>query len=237
MMTLELASIPLAFLAGILSIMSPCVWPLVPIVMSSAATSGRSGPLFLALGLSTAFAVSGTVLTLVLLNLGLNPDGFRYIAAALLVLVAVILLVKPLGDWAVLQLSRFTSRFNTGTGGTGGAAGQFGVGMLLGLVWLPCVGPTLGAAIALASLGQQMGTAFIVMFVFGIGTAAALLAAGLASSGLLNRWRPGMLAGAARGKQVLGALMLVLGLMVFTGLDKTLETLALELLPAWATSM
>jgi cytochrome c-type biogenesis protein len=237
MMTLELASIPLAFLAGILSIMSPCVWPLVPIVMSSAATSGRGGPLFLALGLSTAFAVSGTVLTLALLNLGLNPDGFRYVAAALLLLVAVLLLVKPLGDWAVLQLSRFTSRFNMDTGGTGGAAGQFGVGMLLGLVWLPCVGPTLGAAIALASLGQQMGTAFIVMFVFGVGTAVALLAAGLVSGGLLNRWRPGMLAGAARGKQLLGALMLVLGLMVFTGFDKTLEALALELLPDWATSM
>jgi cytochrome c-type biogenesis protein len=237
MMTLELASVPLAFLAGILSIMSPCVWPLVPIVMSSAATSGRSGPLFLALGLSTAFAVSGTVLTLVLLNLGLNPDGFRYVAAALLLLVAAILLVKPLGDWAVLRLSRLTSRFNADTGGGGGAAGQFGVGMLLGLVWLPCVGPTLGAAIALASLGQQMGTAFIVMFAFGLGTAAALLAAGLVSSGLLNRWRPGMLAGAARGKQVLGVLMLVLGLMVFTGFDKTLEALALEMLPDWATSM
>lgn len=236
-MTLELASVPLAFLAGILSIMSPCVWPLVPVVMSSAATSGRTGPLFLALGLSTAFAVSGTVLTLALLNLGLNPDGFRYVAAALLVLVAVLLLVKHLGDWATLQLSRFTSRFDTGSDSRGGAAGQFGVGALLGLVWLPCVGPTLGAAIALASLGQQMGTAFIVMFVFGAGTACALLAAGLVSGRLLSRWRPGLLGRAARGKQLLGALLLVLGIMVFTGFDKTLEALALETLPDWATSL
>ncbi|MFU8820229.1 MAG: cytochrome c biogenesis CcdA family protein [Gammaproteobacteria bacterium] len=237
MMTLELASVPLAFLAGILSIMSPCVWPLVPIVMSSAASSGRSGPVFLALGLSTAFAVSGTVLTLLLLNLGLNPDGFRYIAAAMLLLVAAILLVKRLGDWAALALSGLTSRFDTGGGGSGRAAGQFGVGALLGLVWLPCVGPTLGAAIALASLGQQMGTAFVVMFAFGLGTAAALLAAGLVSGRLLSRWRPGMLEGAARGKQMLGVLLLALGLMVFTGFDKTLETLALELLPDWAISM
>jgi cytochrome c-type biogenesis protein len=125
-MTLELASVPLAFIAGILSILSPCVWPLVPIVMSSAAASSRSGPVFLALGLSTAFAVSGTVLTLALLNLGLNPDGFRYVAAAMLVLVAAILLVKPLGDWVVLGLSGVTSRFDTATGGQGGAAAQFG---------------------------------------------------------------------------------------------------------------
>jgi len=236
-MTLELASIPLAMLAGVLSILSPCVWPLVPVVMSSAATSGRSGPLFLALGLSTAFAVSGTVLTLLLLTLGFNPDGFRYVAAAMLVIVAAFLLSKPLGEWAAVKLSALTSRFDVASGGTGGAAGQFGVGALLGLVWLPCVGPTLGAAIALASLGQQMGTAFVVMFAFGIGTAAALLLAGVVSGQLLNRWRPGMLQGAARGKQWLGALLLVLGLMVFTGLDKRLEAVAVGILPDWAVSL
>jgi len=236
-MTLELASIPLAMLAGVLSILSPCVWPLVPVVMSSATTSGRSGPLFLALGLSTAFAVSGTVLTLLLLTLGFNPDGFRYVAAAMLIIVAAFLLSKPLGEWAAVKLSALTSRFDVASGGTGGAAGQFGVGALLGLVWLPCVGPTLGAAIALASLGQQMGTAFAVMFAFGIGTAAALLLAGVVSGQLLNRWRPGMLQGAARGKQWLGALLLVLGLMVFTGLDKRLEAVALGILPDWAVSL
>jgi len=236
-MNLELASVPLAFVAGILGILSPCVWPLVPVVMSSAASSGRSGPAFLALGLSTAFAVSGTFLTLLLLNLGLNPDGFRYVAAGLLVLVALPLLVKPLGDWTVLQLSRFTSRFNAAPGSASGAVGQFGVGALLGLVWLPCVGPTLGAAIALASLGQQMGTAFIVMFSFGLGTAAALLGAALVSGQLVARLRPGIIEGAARGKQFLGVMLLALGLMVFTGIDKVLEAAALRMLPEWATSM
>ncbi len=236
-MSLELASIPLAFLAGVLSILSPCVWPLVPVVMSSAATGGRSGPVFLALGLSTAFAVSGTVLTLALLNLGFNPDGFRYVAATMLVLVALLLLVQRLGDWAAAQMSRVSGRFGSKPGDTGSAAGQFGVGVLLGLVWLPCVGPTLGAAIALASLGQQMGSAFAVMFAFGVGTASALLAAALVSGQLLNRWRPGVLAGATRGKQVLGVLLLVLGLMVFTGIDKRLEAAALRVLPSWATSL
>jgi hypothetical protein len=56
-MNLELASIPLALVAGVFGVLSPCVWPLVPVVTSSAATTGRSGPLFLALGLSLSFAV------------------------------------------------------------------------------------------------------------------------------------------------------------------------------------
>lgn len=236
-MTLEFASVPLAFVAGVLGIMSPCVWPLVPVIMSSAATTGRSGPLFLALGLSLSFAVAGTVLTLALLNAGLDPDAFRYVAAVVLLLVAALLLLRQLGDWATLRLSALVSRLNLPAGHAGSATGQFGVGALLGLVWLPCVGPTLGAAIALASLGQDMGKAFVVMFTFGAGTAAALTAAAWLSTRLLARARPGLLAGATRGRQVLGWLLLVLGLMVLTGFDKLLEKWALGILPDWAVSL
>lgn len=236
-MSLEFTAIPLAFLAGVLGIMSPCVWPLVPVVMSSAATSGRSGPWFLALGLATAFAVAGTFLTLVMLNLGLHPDVLRYLAAGLLILVALILLIKPLENWLSLRLSLLSSRFNGDGGSAGTGAGQFGVGALLGLVWLPCVGPTLGAAIALASMGESMGMAFVVMFTFGVGTASVLLFAGLASGKLLNRWRPGIMANAGRGKKLLGALLLALGLMVITGFDKVLETWALGMLPDWAINL
>ncbi len=105
---------------------------------------------------------------------------------------------------------------------------------MLGLVWLPCVGPTLGAAIALASMGESMTMAFTVMFAFGVGTAATLLLAGLVSTRLLNRWRPGILENASRGKKLLGALLLGLGLAVISGFDKVLETWALNLLPSWA---
>lgn len=236
-MSLELASVPLAFLAGVLSILSPCVWPLVPIVMTSAAGKGRMGPLYLAIGLSTAFALAGGVLTYFLLNAGLNPDAFRWFAAALLVLVGLTLVIKPLADWLSLKLSILSSRFNLGNTEASTSVGQFGVGMLLGLVWLPCVGPTLGAAIALASVGQDMGIAFIVMFTFGFGTASALIAAALISGKLLNSWRPNLFANVAKAKYVLGWLLLILGVMVFLGIDKILETYAVQYLPDWAISL
>ncbi|MGF1669925.1 MAG: cytochrome c biogenesis CcdA family protein [Balneolaceae bacterium] len=232
-MTLELASVPLAFIAGVVGVMSPCVWPLVPVVMSSASTSGRIGPLYLALGLSASFAVAGTFLTYLLINMGLNPDAYRYMAAALLILVAVILLWQKLGDRVSYWLSRLTGRFNRTETGAETAAGQFGVGALLGLVWLPCVGPTLGAAIALASLGEDMGMAFLIMLVFGIGTAAALLFAGYAAGYALKKWKPGIMQNAARGKLLLGILLLLLGIMVLTGFDKVLERMALDMLPQW----
>lgn len=236
-MSLEFASIPLAWIAGVLSILSPCVWPLIPIVMASAAGKGRLGPLYLALGLSSAFAMAGSLLTFLLLNAGLNPDAFRWFAAGLLVLIGLILIVKHLTDWVSLRLSILSSRLNLGNLDTSSAAGQFGVGMLLGLVWLPCVGPTLGAAIALASVGQDMGMAFITMFAFGLGTAFALIAAALLSGKLLNAWRPRIFDNVGFAKIILGWLLLLLGLMVLTGFDKVLETYALQYLPDWALSL
>ena len=237
-MTLELGAIPLALLAGVLSVLSPCVWPLVPIVMGSAAGAGRAGPLALAAGLSIAFALAGTVLSFALISLGLDPELFRFLAAALLVVVAVPLLIPRAGLWLNAVLSRLTAGFNTASGGASTAwPAQFGVGLLLGMVWLPCVGPTLGAAIALASLGQKMLQSFVVMLAFGIGTAAALLAAGLLSARALHRFRPQMLAGAGAGKRWLGVMLLLLGGLVLSGLDKRAEAWAVAWLPAWATSL
>jgi len=233
-MTLDLAAIPLALMAGVFGVLSPCVWPLVPVVTSSAAAGGRSGPVYLAAGLSLSFALAGTVLTWVLVSTGLDPEFFRYLAAGLLVFLAAVLLLPRLGDGVTLRLSFLTSRFSPTPGaGAVSARGQFGVGALLGFVWLPCVGPTLGAAIALASLGQSMVLAFVVMLAYGIGTAGVLLAAGLLSGRLLKRWRPGVMASGRAGKKILGWSLLVLGLLVITGTDKYLEAMAVGLLPTW----
>jgi cytochrome c-type biogenesis protein len=219
-------------------VLSPCVWPLVPVVTSSAATSGRSGPLYLAAGLSVSFAVAGTVLTLLLVSTGLDPELFRYVAAAMLIAVALTMLVRALNDRVTLRLSAITSRFDRGgPGGGASAPGQFGVGALLGVVWLPCVGPTLGAAIALASMGQSMSMAFVVMLAYGIGTAGVLLLAGVVSSRVLARWRPGMMSAGGLGKKVLGATLLVLGLLVLTGMDKYLEAFAVSVVPEWVYSL
>lgn len=236
-MTLELTAIPLALLAGVAGVLSPCVWPLVPVVTSSAAVSGRAGPYWLASGLSVSFAVAGTLLTLLLVSTGLDPEIFRYLSAVLLIAVALLLVVPALGERATLALSALSGRVRISHGtGAASAPGQFGVGALLGVVWLPCVGPTLGAAVALASLGQDMALAFVVMLAYGIGTAGVLLLAGLASGRLLQRWR-GRVSGSAKfGKRLLGWSLLVLGLLVLAGLDKVLEATAVSLVPEWVFS-
>ena len=234
-MPIEFASVIIALIAGVLSVLSPCVWPLVPIVMTTASGQSRLGPIYLALGLSLSFAIAGAFLSFVLLNLGLNPDAFRSVAAILMVLVGLILVIKPFADWINQKMSMLSSRFDIGNGAN--SLGQFGVGLLLGLVWLPCVGPTLGAAIAVASIGQDMGMAFLVMFAFGIGTASALLLAAFVSGQLLKRLRPGLFSRVASAKIVLGFLLILLGGSILMGLDRTLEIYANQVLPDWAISL
>ena len=235
-MSLEITALPLAFLAGMLGILSPCVWPLVPVVMGAASAS-RFGALALAAGLSMSFALAGTLISFMLVSLQLDPELFRYFSASLLLLVALVLLVPPLADWLAARLSAFSVLINDHTRGLERWGGQFGVGVLLGFVWLPCVGPTLGAAIALASMGQQMVLAFVTMLAFGAGTAMMLLLAGLFSRRLLQQLTPGVSVNAANGKKLLGLVLLLLALLVLSGLDKLVEAWAAGWLPDWAISL
>lgn len=236
-MSLELASIPLAALAGVLGILSPCVWPLVPVVVSTAmGEGGIRGAGFLAAGLATAFAVAGTAVSYAFMETGLAPELVRRLAGAMLVLAAGLLIFDVLAERITVLGSRLTGSLSIGGGDASSAWGAFGVGSLLGFVWLPCVGPTLGAAIGLASMGQALPLAFATMVAYGLGTAAMLLGVGLASRGLLLRARPHVDGRVRWAKRGLGLTMAVLGLLVLTGLDKRLEAWGVGWLPDWTVT-
>ncbi|TLX47386.1 cytochrome C biogenesis protein [Pseudoalteromonas phenolica] len=236
-MGIEFVSLPLALMAGVLSILSPCVWPLVPIVMASSSNSGKKGQFALALGLSVAFALAGGVLTFILFSLGLSPEVLRWFGAAMLVLMGVSLLIPKVANWLSLVLTKLTPEQRTQQGERDGVFNQFMIGMMLGLVWLPCVGPTLGAAIALASLGQDLLMASSVLFLFGLGTASALIITSIISTSVLQKFRPNVFSNVEKLKKLLGILLLILAIMVITGFDKTLETIALNYLPSWVTGV
>lgn len=230
---MDLSSIPLVFFAGILSLLSPCVLPMIPAVASSAMQASRTGLILLALGISVTFAVAGSLITFILLSLGISPDILRYFSAGLMLVMGVVLLIPMLNDRLSYWLSLLVTRL-PGTNVQGSGTGfQLLVGMSLGLVWLPCVGPTLGTAIALASTGQNMLLAFFVMLSFGLGCALPLVAIGYASGLQLKK----ISNSAKYGKYILAIALILLSVMILTGFDKTLEIWALNWLPDWVTSI
>ena len=107
------------------------------------------------------------------------------------------------------------------------------VGLLLGLVWSPCVGPTLGAATILAAQGQDLGEVALVMAAFGLGIASVLLVIALAARGVIARWRGRMLSAGSGGKKLLGVLVIAVGVMIVTGVDRLIEALVVSNSPTW----
>ena len=160
----------LALLSGVLSTLSPCVLPLLPIVISSALEAHRWGAAALGLGLAISFTTLGLFIATIGIGLGLDAAVFRTVAGVLMLGFAALLLIPALQDRFAMLASGLSNRGNTLAGRVKGdtLGGQFGLGLLLGAIWTPCVGPTLGAAATLASSGQELGRAATVMAVFGL---------------------------------------------------------------------
>jgi cytochrome c-type biogenesis protein len=234
-----LATLGLAYLAGVLSILSPCVLPLLPIVLGSATSAHRLGPLALALGLASAFVVVGLFVATIGFSIGIDGDFFRTIAAALMILVGAVLLVPllqsrlalaagPMSHWAGQRLDGLSAS---------GLRGQFGVGILLGVAWSPCVGPTLGAASLLASQARELPQVAATMLLFGLGAASPLLAVGLLSREVMAGTRDHLLAAGRHLKAALGVAFVLIGASIVTGIDKRIETALVEASPQWLTNL
>jgi cytochrome c-type biogenesis protein len=228
----------LALVAGVLSVMSPCVLPLLPIVLGAAASQGKWGPAALAIGLSTSFVAVGMFVATIGFAVGLDADVFRDAAAVLMVAIGLVLMLPGFQAQLAVASGPIANWADTRFGGVrSGTAGQFWVGVLLGAVWSPCYGPTLGAASVVAAQGRDLGEVGIIMFAFAIGAALPLLAFGLLSRETMMRWRHRLAAAGKNAKIGLGALFVAIGVLVLTNLDKSIETQLVELSPQWLTDL
>ncbi|MDO5073044.1 thiol:disulfide interchange protein [Neisseria animaloris] len=238
-MDISITVLALSLLAGILTTLSPCVLPILPIVATSAMAKQKIGLFALAFGMAVSFTLVGTVVASVGLALGLDSQYLRYGAAVLMLLVAIWLLNTRLQGWLGRYTSALSGRgeawlsnFNPESG-----LGQLGVGLLLGMVWAPCIGPTLGAAIALASQGEALASVAVVMMVFSLGAVVPLIIIGLLSRQVFRQKREKLAAISNTGRKVMGWSLLAVGLLVLSGFDKQLEILLVQLSPEWLTNL
>ena len=234
-----MATLGLALLAGILSTLSPCVLPLVPLILGAAVNEHRLGPVALAAGLALSFTVIGLFVALFGFAIGLDQDVFRSVAAVLLIAIGGVLMIPRLQTQLAVAAGPVANWTQSRAGGfsTQGLGGQFSLGLLLGAVWSPCVGPTLGAASVLAARSEDIGAVATTMLAFGIGAALPLLLLGMLSREALSRWRDRMLSAGKGGKALMGALLLVAGVLILSGLDKRLEAVLVEASPDWLTNL
>ena len=232
-------SILLGLVAGMLSTLSPCVLPLLPLVVGGALSAHRAGAWLLAAGLALSFSAIGLFVATVGFAIGLDGTVFRTVSAVMLGGLGLVLLSSglqarfamaagPVGDGGNRLIERLAPR---------GPSGQFVTGVLLGAVWAPCAGPTLGAASLLASRSTALGEVAAVMFAFGIGAALPLLLVALISRSALLRWRGRMMQAGSGGKHLFGTVAVLTAVFILTGADHAIESWAVASSPEWLTDL
>lgn len=224
-----------AYLAGLLTLINPCVLPVLPIVLATALQASRHGPLVLAAGMSLSFVTLGMAVTTFGYAVGLNEQDIARAGAVLMV-----------GFGLILLVPRFSAAFSTATAGVAASAdagldqvdrntlrGQFLGGMLLGAVWSPCVGPTLGGAISLASQGKSLGWAAAIMVFFAFGVSTIILVLGYGARSALTKRQALMRRIAVSARPVMGIVFIAVGLMLFFNIHHVIEAWLISIMPPW----
>lgn len=224
-----------AFIAGVVTVLSPCILPLLPIILSSTDASGKQKPL----GVVTGFVLSFTFFTLFLSTIvslsGISADALRHFSIIVLAVLGVSLLVP----WVQLQIEKLFSSFANLMPSSQKHAGFIGglvIGFSLGLLWTPCVGPILASVISLAITGEVTAQAFFITFAYATGTALPMLGIMLAGSKALQRV-PWLVKNTGKIQKGFGVVMVATAAALYLGVDRQFQTFILQTFPSYGTGL
>jgi cytochrome c biogenesis protein CcdA/thiol-disulfide isomerase/thioredoxin len=205
-----------AFVAGVVTAISPCVLPVLPIVLAGGATGGRRRPYAVVAGLVVSFTAFTLAATALLSALGLPDDLLRNIAIAIVLLVGLSLLVPPLGRLVERPFQALGRRR------PGDAGGGFLLGASLGLLFTPCAGPVIAAVAALAATSRFSLESVLVTVSYALGAGVVLLLFALAGQSGINL--RALRRRAPQVRQALGAVIAGAAVLMILGLDLKLAT-------------
>ena len=205
-----------AFVAGIVTAVSPCVLPVLPIVLAGGATGGPGRPFAIVAGLVVSFTVFTLTAAALLSALGLPEDLLRNLAIAVVVLVGLSLVWPRLGD---LLGRPFYALARRRPGDTGGG---FVLGLSLGVLFTPCAGPVIAAVATVAATRSVSVEAVLITLAYGLGAGVVLLGVAVAARrGMSLR---SVKAHAPAVRRALGVAILGVAVLMIYSVDKRLQT-------------
>ncbi len=223
------------YLAGLLTLLNPCVLPVLPVILIAALNQHKLGPVALCAGLSVTFVTLGLGVATLGPAFGIDDITISRIASVVMIAFGMILLVPQLSSRFSMITGDFSNTLTAKTSGMNdsGLNGQFMTGILLGAVWSPCIGPTLGGAISLASQGNNIAWAGAIMISFALGVSSIILLLAMASREALFRNRDRLARLSRYAKPITGILLVLLGLFLFFELNHAVDRWAIQTLPHW----
>lgn len=226
-----------AFISGFVTIAAPCIWPLLPIVLSSSATGGHRKPLGITLGIMTSFAFFTLTLSYIVKIIPFDPDILRLFAVIVIGLLGLSLIIPKLSAfleaWVSGLSSKFTPSAPTSPTEQGGFFSGYITGFSLGLVWSPCAGPILATIATLAATQSINWQIILVTLVYVSGVGIPLFFFATIGSAIFTKSRL-LSPYTGRIQQIFGVIMVLTALAIFTGYDRILQTKLLDVIPAYS---
>ena len=220
----------MAFLSGVATVLSPCILPILPIMLSGA-VGGKRKPYGIIVGFVFSFALFTVFATALVQALGIDLDILRYVAAAILALLGFTLLFPKLQE----KLNSLVKTPQLNSGQREGFSGGLATGATLGLVWAPCAGPILAAVITLAATAQAGIGSFMVVLSYALGTGVVMLLIILGSRRVLEKVK-GLYVHLEKIHRVFGILVIIAALGIATGYDRKLQVYIIDATPeGWTT--
>lgn len=223
-----------AFLAGVVTILAPCILPILPIVLSGGVVQGRGRPWGIIVGVVVTFSFFTLAIAWLVQHVGLSPNLSRDIGIGLLLGIGTIMVVPRWLERVETRLSRIAQH-----GPSAQAHGFFGgvvLGVGLGAVWTPCAGPILASLIAATQTGQLTGTTVVAVIAYAIGAALPMGVIAWLGQRATDRFR-WLRQHAQRLQQTFGVIILVLAVMMIFNLDQRVQTSLVTTLPRWLPSL
>lgn len=230
---LSLSHLGLSLAAGSLTTLSPCVFPLLPLVVSGAVQAHRLAPVAMGIGMAGSFSLIGLLLGALGPALGIDAESVRQVGAVLLISFAAVMLVPYLSARFSRIVTPLASSAQTASSRLDASSlgGALVLGGLLGLVWSPCSGPLLASALTLVASEGGAARGALILGLFGTGAAIPLVAAAYASRRGFARARDWVLRRIETVRRAFGVLIGMTGLAILSGADKWLEAQVLNILP------
>ncbi len=216
-------TIIIAYLAGVITLLSPCVLPVLPLILSG--TSGNKNRSYgIIFGFTSAFTALTLFLSTLVRILGISADFIRTSAILFIAFFALTILIPPLQLFWERITSKFLPKQSSKT--NNGFIGGLIFGLNLAILWTPCVGPILASVISLALTGTVTLQTFFITLSYSLGTASTMLLIMAFGRNLTSRLRNPILL-----QKGLALLMLATAIAMYFGFDRQLQTKLLDLVP------
>ncbi len=224
-----------AFAGGFVTILSPCILPILPLVLSGGIAGGKYKPYGVVVGFVASFSFFTLSLATLVKYTGASPDILRSTSVIIIFALGAALVIPKLQQAFESIASKLISRFASSQSKSGFSGGVL-LGLSLGLVWTPCVGPIIASVITLAATSTVNASAVILTVAYSLGTAIPMLAIIVLGRGALTKYSF-LSSRTAMIQKIFGIIMMIVALSIFFNVDRKFQSWVLEVFPNYGTGL